>query len=401
MTVVSQGLLVGLGASSCYFPTLAILPAYFKKQNDYRGAALGIAISGTGFGGFALAAGTEAMIAAYGVDWALRITGMCGFVVLVTTAMLLIPAKRWPVEPPEKEKEEGKDDKVEMVEKDGDLEAGKNADTGKSAVGDVKSNEIGNGNGSGGGLPVAPETDSTAAPTTTATTDAILPNNPLEPNISTIDASTTSTSSEEPENGSPADVEPPPDTSSDQTLQPPPQLEPAPSPKPTRPPLKEIIYTTPFILCSLVIFFMPFGSMAPAYYATSFSVQVLGLPTSVAAFQVSILNIASTVGRVVQGTIAEKAGGPATNLAFSVLFAGMFQMIWWPFVRSQAGMSAYMVFQGLAGGSYNGVLSQVVAANFEPEVVATALSMSYSFFTYGRWVLLSRNSLLFPAHLTS
>ena len=153
-------------------------------------------------------------------------------------------------------------------------------------------------------------------------------------------------------------------------------------PKKTRAPLRPIITSTPFILSCVLIFLMPFGSMAPAYYGAAFSTSVLGLSSQTAAFPVSILNIASTLGRVVQGSFAEYTGGPATNLAISVFLAGLLQLIWWPNVTSQASMSAYMFFQGFVGGSYNGVLSQVIAANFDPNVVATALSMSYSFFTY-------------------
>jgi hypothetical protein len=46
LTVVSQGLMAGMGASFAYFPSLSILPSYFAKRHDFRGAALGIAISG-------------------------------------------------------------------------------------------------------------------------------------------------------------------------------------------------------------------------------------------------------------------------------------------------------------------------------------------------------------------
>ncbi|KAI9004450.1 major facilitator superfamily domain-containing protein [Hyaloraphidium curvatum] len=240
LTVFAQGLLVGIGASANYFPTLALLPHFFGPRGDWRGAALGIAISGTGLGGFALAAGTEAMISAWGIPWALRATGLVGGACLVVTSMAL-------------------------------------------------------------------------------------------PQIS----------------------------------------------------VRQIVTSKPFILSSLLIFFMPFGSMAPAYFGASFSIDVLGLAPGPAAFQVSILNIASTVGRVVQGLVAERMGGPATNLVVCVFLAGFLQMVGWVNVTSAAGMSAYMVAQGLAGGGYNGVLPATIASNFDLSVVATAMSMAYSFFTFG------------------
>lgn len=39
--------------------------------------------------------------------------------------------------------------------------------------------------------------------------------------------------------------------------------------------------------------------------------------------------------------------------------------------------------QGLVGGGYNGTLAATISNNFPAEVAASALSMSYSFFTYG------------------
>ncbi|KAI9007831.1 major facilitator superfamily domain-containing protein [Hyaloraphidium curvatum] len=338
LTVISQGLMAGLAASCTYFPTIAMVSKHFGPRRDGRGLALGITISGTGFGGFAQAAAAQAMITYLGIPWALRITGLVGGAVLAAVALLLVPVDRWPPETAADGADQlaGKPKGAEVEKAEPEM-----------ASGDLDRKE-----------PAEVSTSSTVSDEPTVVEDA---------------------------NGAATVGEPahgPDDGSAPRT----PGIAAAPAPlsapKPRRS-IRSIVTTAPFLLSSAVVFFMPWGSMSPAYWGASYSVDVLGMDPSAAAFQVSIFNIASTVGRVVQGAVAEYVGGPATNLFFSILLSGTLIMAAWPNVHSAAGMSAYMAFQGLAGGSYNGILPQVVSLNFEPDVLATAMSMIYSFFAYG------------------
>jgi hypothetical protein len=182
-------------------------------------------------------------------------------------------------------------------------------------------------------------------------------------------------------------------------------MEPTPAPQLTRPPLKDIVMTRSFILASAVVFTLPFGSMSPAYWGAQFGREKLGMSPTDAAFAVSILNISSTVGRVVQGILADYVGGPSTNNFFSILVAGLLLMLVWPNVKTPGQFQVYMCLQGLAGGSYNGVVGlgcgvivegdaeflthhnpqmpQVISLCFPVHYVATAFSLVYSFFAPG------------------
>ncbi|KAF9896107.1 hypothetical protein BX616_008121, partial [Lobosporangium transversale] len=75
---VTQGLFFGVGASLTYYPAIAAPSQYFVKN---RGLAIGIAVSGTGLGGFALAPLTNALISKVDVFWTLRILAIMIFIV--------------------------------------------------------------------------------------------------------------------------------------------------------------------------------------------------------------------------------------------------------------------------------------------------------------------------------
>eukprot|EP00741_Cyanophora_paradoxa_P020431 tig00021254_g19721.t1 len=61
---LTQGLIVGLGASALYFPSVSVVSQWFKKRR--RGLAVGLAVSGSGVGNFAFAPLIEALIASQG-----------------------------------------------------------------------------------------------------------------------------------------------------------------------------------------------------------------------------------------------------------------------------------------------------------------------------------------------
>jgi MFS family permease len=71
--LVTQGVLLGFGSSMSYFPSLSILYHWFNKR---KGLATGIAVAGSGVGGFVLAPITRILISSYGFAWSLRISGI-------------------------------------------------------------------------------------------------------------------------------------------------------------------------------------------------------------------------------------------------------------------------------------------------------------------------------------
>ncbi|KAG0000151.1 hypothetical protein BGZ65_004605, partial [Modicella reniformis] len=83
---LTQGVLFGFGASLAYYPAIAVPSQYFVK---HRGLAIGIAVSGTGLGGFALAPLTNALIDMVDIFWTLRILAIVIFVVCGGASMLI------------------------------------------------------------------------------------------------------------------------------------------------------------------------------------------------------------------------------------------------------------------------------------------------------------------------
>ncbi|KAF9352407.1 hypothetical protein BGX26_009768 [Mortierella sp. AD094] len=100
---VTQGVLFGIGASFAYYPAIAVPSQYFVK---HRGLAIGIAVSGTGLGGFGLAPLTNTLIEKVDIYWTLRILGMMIFVVCGGASMLIAEKKVNPVEYDEEQQDQ-------------------------------------------------------------------------------------------------------------------------------------------------------------------------------------------------------------------------------------------------------------------------------------------------------
>lgn len=323
-TVITQGFVVGMGCSFSYFACLGLIPRHFAKEGDSRVAAFGLAISGTGFGGFSLSAATAAMVQAWGVEWTLWATGIMGGAVLSLCALLCIPPEAW-VDGDEQGVAGLKPMPAEMIKSPSTLEKNLEVASSAAAALDIPTTtpelkpatldsscaalEAGTANLDELTKPDIPPEDifKDAMAADPALQLGVLNTITLHRKVATLKRMT--------------ELPPPPMT------------------------LRQVIKTTPFILSCGIAFFLPFGSLSPAYFGASYSRTVLGMDNTSAAFMVSILNIASTVGRASQGLFAQKFGGPTNNLVVCVFFAGFFQLVAWPFVKSPAGMIVFMVFQ--------------------------------------------------------
>ncbi|KAJ3207163.1 hypothetical protein HK099_000337 [Clydaea vesicula] len=88
--VLTQGFLFGFGCSLSYFPAVSAPSYWFTKQ---RGLATGIAVSGSGIGGFSFSLIIQKLLDAFGIQWTLRITGLILLVAISGSAMLIsLPA---------------------------------------------------------------------------------------------------------------------------------------------------------------------------------------------------------------------------------------------------------------------------------------------------------------------
>ncbi|KIM93901.1 hypothetical protein OIDMADRAFT_35359 [Oidiodendron maius Zn] len=77
--VLSQGLLLGMGACMAYIPAVTVAPAWFDKR---RALAMGIIISGTGVGGVIWAPALRAMIDRMGFRNTMRVSSSVSFVLI-------------------------------------------------------------------------------------------------------------------------------------------------------------------------------------------------------------------------------------------------------------------------------------------------------------------------------
>ncbi|KAI8071369.1 major facilitator superfamily domain-containing protein [Gongronella butleri] len=86
--MLTQGLLAGFGASLVWFPCISAPQQYFSKR---RGLAVGIAISGSGFGGLCMANIANAVNSTLGVGWSLRVVGFINLALISFAACVVRP----------------------------------------------------------------------------------------------------------------------------------------------------------------------------------------------------------------------------------------------------------------------------------------------------------------------
>ncbi|CAO3610633.1 unnamed protein product [Cunninghamella echinulata] len=86
--MLTQGVLAGFGASLAWFPCISAAQQYFSKR---RGMAVGIAISGSGFGGLVMSNIVNAINNTLGVRWSLRVVGFINLVFLGFAACVVRP----------------------------------------------------------------------------------------------------------------------------------------------------------------------------------------------------------------------------------------------------------------------------------------------------------------------
>jgi MFS family permease len=83
---LTQALLYGIGAAAVYFPVITLTPLHFDA---HRGLALGIVLSGAGFGGLVLAPIIKTLITHVGIQCALRYLGLINFVITFPIGFVL------------------------------------------------------------------------------------------------------------------------------------------------------------------------------------------------------------------------------------------------------------------------------------------------------------------------
>ena len=83
---LSQGVCFGFGLGFLYITATPVLGQWFAKK---RSLAVGIASSGSGFGGLVYNLGTGAAVESLGIQWTYRLLALCTLVVNLACALLL------------------------------------------------------------------------------------------------------------------------------------------------------------------------------------------------------------------------------------------------------------------------------------------------------------------------
>ncbi|KAL2831552.1 major facilitator superfamily domain-containing protein [Aspergillus cavernicola] len=91
--LLAQGFCIGIGAGCLFVPCVSILPTYFSSK---LGAALGLAASGSSFGGIIYPIVLNRLIGPIGFGWAVRVIG---FIALATLILPIVVMKQR-VKPP-------------------------------------------------------------------------------------------------------------------------------------------------------------------------------------------------------------------------------------------------------------------------------------------------------------
>ncbi|KAI9002039.1 major facilitator superfamily domain-containing protein [Hyaloraphidium curvatum] len=86
--LLSQGLMFGIGEVLVYMGGVAVIQQWFLRK---RGLAIGLALSGSGFGGLAMSAVCQLLIDRFGFPWSLRIIGFLTLGVVVCCGALMTP----------------------------------------------------------------------------------------------------------------------------------------------------------------------------------------------------------------------------------------------------------------------------------------------------------------------
>lgn len=89
--IVTQGIITGIGSSIAYFPAVSAPAYYFSK---YRGLAVGLAVSGSGLGGFVISIVLARMLDSLGLQWTLRICSIFAFGI-ISDNLVVLCASSW------------------------------------------------------------------------------------------------------------------------------------------------------------------------------------------------------------------------------------------------------------------------------------------------------------------
>lgn len=78
-------------------------------------------------------------------------------------------------------------------------------------------------------------------------------------------------------------------------------------------------------------------------------------------------NLASTLGRILAGWVADTLLGPVESLAICILFMSLSSLIVWPLSTSIGIFAVYLIFNGIGCGAFFSLTPIAISATFGGE----------------------------------
>ncbi|KAJ5242549.1 uncharacterized protein N7469_000876 [Penicillium citrinum] len=105
-----------------------------------------------------------------------------------------------------------------------------------------------------------------------------------------------------------------------------------------------------------------FPLFVPSYFIPIFARVVAS--QRVAIIILAFWNVASTVGRLGAGFLADSKLGPLNSLVLSLFLAGISSLVIWPFASSIAVLSVFIVINGIGCGAFFSLIPTTVGSMF-------------------------------------
>ncbi|KAB8227318.1 major facilitator superfamily domain-containing protein [Aspergillus alliaceus] len=106
-----------------------------------------------------------------------------------------------------------------------------------------------------------------------------------------------------------------------------------------------------------------FPLFIPPYFIPIFARSVTH-SHHIGVIMLAIWNVASTLGRVVAGFLADSFLGPINSLILSLALAGLSALVIWPFSSTTGVLSLFIVLNGVGCGAFFSLVPSLVGAMF-------------------------------------
>ncbi|KAH7121600.1 major facilitator superfamily domain-containing protein [Dactylonectria macrodidyma] len=125
-----------------------------------------------------------------------------------------------------------------------------------------------------------------------------------------------------------------------------------------------------------------FPLFIPPYFIPIFS-RYMGYSNQVAIITLAAWNLASTVGRVLAGYMADSLMGPINSLIICLLFTGISSLVIWPLSSTIGIFSVFLVLNGMGCGAFFSLVPPVLGATFGGENTLGILPIVWTTWFFG------------------